>query len=159
MVQKEIDVEDALAEVDLVWGKYKPTASSAPPASPKAARALLVKRQAPGNSSGGACGPAPSAKLNGLATATCGSPTFDQDLDNAIGYYEFDVGNYSESLRGFAPGLGDFSPEDNSGFGPVSSNSTSTHLQRRQRKGLFGFADRIAAVRNSRKPRHIGEVR
>ncbi|KAL6719024.1 hypothetical protein ACLMJK_003259 [Lecanora helva] len=162
VVQKEIGVEDAVHGVDMVWGTYKPAGTSASPsasgpgtpvttsssstASPKARRSRLRYRQAVGDS---ACGAPPSRQIDGFPAATCNSTTFDQDLDDAIGYYDFDAAHYSESLRGFAPGLGDFDPDDNEGFQPISSSRTSnatSPLQRRQGKKSSSFGDRLASL-------------
>ena len=106
--QKELAVEDAMHGVDMVWGTYDPRS---PPDPSKRARQIqpldtssnvtaLAKRQ---NNSG--CGEPSSPRIDGLPTAACGSPTFDQDLDDAIGYLDFSDANFNASIRNFAPGL------------------------------------------------------
>ena len=61
--------------------------------------------------------------IDGFYTATCGSPSFDQDIDAQIGYFNF-IGsaNFETSLKEFAPGLiddgDDYEPTDNTDFGP-----------------------------------------
>lgn len=85
------------------------------------------------------CGKAPSAQIDGFPTAPCGSETFDQQLDDEIGYLSFDDAEYEASLRDFAPGLDDFSASDNDGFGTL----------RRRRRNLQKrnwFMDNIVKV-------------
>ena len=124
---KELEVEDAVHRVKMVWGTWTPTGTST----------RKFKRQGSGNSTeslgnamNGTCGPAASPNIDGLPTATCNSTTFDEDLDNRIGYLNFDAAHYSQSLRLFAPGLEDFSPESYQGFG-VTNSSNSSSLRRR----------------------------
>ncbi|KAL8669726.1 MAG: hypothetical protein Q9168_005695 [Polycauliona sp. 1 TL-2023] len=138
VVEREVPVEEAVHGADIVWGTYKPLEDP-----PKVRRSELLERQVPGNnnSATGACGPAPSDRIDGLPTANCGSPTFDQDLDDKIGYLHFDADDYSRSLEKFVPGLDDFDPADNEGFG-VLQNANTTRLTRRQKGGWFG--DRVA---------------
>ena len=141
VVQHEIAVEDAIHGVEMVWGTYAPAESMG-----KTTPSRQQRRQtSSGSNSTGGCGPAPSGRIDGLPTATCNSTTFDEDLDNAIGYLPFDEDDYSENLRSFAPGLGDFTPDSNQGFGPMLQNGT--RLTRRQAKKGGWFGDRVAAVR------------
>ena len=74
------------------------------------------------NSTSDACGPPPAPQIDGFPTGACGSPTFDKDIDDEIGYLDFnsDLGG---SLGDFAPGV-DFSD---------ASGNTSTRLVRRSR--------------------------
>lgn len=140
VVDKEIATEDAFGEVDMVWGTYEPDKSAssrtrrsiAPVAgssplgtsssgdSSRLRRWQSQKRQAAGAPAAGDCGPPSSPTIDGLPAATCNSSTFDQDLDDAIGYLDFDGENYSASLEDFMPGLNNYSIDDNGGFTPVS---------------------------------------
>ncbi|KAL8675639.1 MAG: hypothetical protein Q9224_007447, partial [Gallowayella concinna] len=135
-VQRELAIEDALHGVDMVWGHYAPVENPS-----KFRRSELLGRQAADSPATGNCGPAPSARIDGLPTATCNSSTFDQDLDDAIGYLPFDEDDYSESLERFAPGLDDFTAGGNQGFGPLQN---TTRLTRRAGRGYF--ADKLAAA-------------
>ena len=111
-IQREIDTKDALLDVDATWGTYRPTNVST-----KAKRAANSEDQVIFTSNfTGSCGPAPSDKIGGLPSATCNLSKFDQELDDKLGYLPFDTTNYSENLRTFAPGLGDFTATDNKGF-------------------------------------------
>lgn len=47
---------------------------------------------------------------------------FDKILDDEIGYLNYDSADYSASLQGFAPGIGDTLVSDNRGFAPIGSN-------------------------------------
>ncbi|KAL8966586.1 MAG: hypothetical protein Q9183_003305, partial [Haloplaca sp. 2 TL-2023] len=137
VVKHEIATEDALHEVDLVWGQYMPDPS------PKASRPNLQQRQEPNAPVANEdCGAPPSPEIDGFPTAACNSPTFDEDLDDTIGYLDFGEGDYSQSLERFMPGLGDYSAEANEGFGPT--NNTSAGLVRRQARP--GLRERLAAV-------------
>ena len=140
VVEREVPFEEAVHGSDIFWGTYTPLEDP-----PKVRRSELLERQVPGNnnSATGACGPAPSDRIDGLPTANCGSPTFDQDLDDKIGYLHFDADDYSRSLEKFVPGLDDFDPADNEGFG-VLQNANTTRLTRHQKGGWFG--DRVAKV-------------
>ena len=114
VAQYEINPKDALRDVDVTWGTYTPNVVA------KAKRALRDKRQVVASSkSTGDCGKAPSDKIDGFPSATCNSSTFDQDLDDKIGYLSFGEDDYSGSLKSFAPGLGDYAAEDNEGFGTL----------------------------------------
>ncbi|KAL8657415.1 MAG: hypothetical protein Q9226_001929, partial [Calogaya cf. arnoldii] len=121
-VQKEIAIEDAMHGVDVSWGSYIPSQSksrrnSSPLGSSsdllqsKADSRSLRRRQSPGNVPG--CGPAPSPLIDGFPTATCNSPTFDHDLDDKLGYFDFSSESQLDaSLRAFAPGFQDNGPSD-----------------------------------------------
>ena len=112
----------------------------------------MIKRQGIGSSTtsagnsanNGTCGVPPSAQIDGFPTARCNSTNFDKELDDAIEYLDFDIDNYSQSLRAFAPGLGDLTPDSNQGFGPVHA-SNSSQLQRRA--VVQWFSDKIVKVR------------
>ena len=82
--------------------------------------------------------------IDGLPTAACGS-TFDLDLDNEIGYLDFDAGNYSSSLGDFIPGLEDDSPVPGDGFGV-----TTSRLRRRQPAGKIGGSKSTASNANTK---------
>ena len=141
VVKQEVATGDALHDVDLAWGTYTPAHTS------KRARRGLNrhKRQVVANSSSSdACGAPPSDKIDGFPTASCNSNTFDLDLDNKIGYLSFDDSQYSDSLEGYAPGLGDFAAADNQGFGPTPGNSTG--LSRRHAPVKRGFLGSFAAT-------------
>ena len=43
--------------------------------------------------------------IDGFYTATCGSPTFDQDIDAEIGYFNFNgTSNFEASLKDLPQG-------------------------------------------------------
>lgn len=138
VVRHEIATEDALHEVEVIWGQYTPDRSS-----PKGSRSKLRQRQDTSSGAGSKdCGEAPSSNIDGFPTATCNSPTFDEDLDDAIGYYDFTEAEYSQNLGKFAPGLDDLSSENNEGFEPIVDGGT--RLVRRQ--GGRWFGNFVAAV-------------
>ena len=75
--------------------------------------------------------------IDGFYTATCGSPTFDQDIDNEIGFLDFDSSDYSASLKDFAPGLiDDDSASDTEDFGLTEGRRAA--LKRRSCFGSLG---------------------
>ncbi|KAI4254492.1 MAG: hypothetical protein LQ352_003067 [Teloschistes flavicans] len=132
VVRYEIPTEDALHEVDVIWGQYTPDRSSH-----KGYGSNLRQRQDTSNRANSRdCGKAPSSKIDGFPTAACNSPTFDEDLDYAIGYFDFEEEKYSQSLQEFVPGLKDVSPENNEGFEPILDGETG--LVRRQGGRWFG---------------------
>ena len=156
-IQQELPVGEAMKEVDVVWGMYRPDnqstrssfassglASGNPPyptsSSPPYGLPGNVSSVVSGNSTNSTCGAPPAPEIDGFPTADCGSPTFDKDIDDKIGYLDFNSSDYSDSLQEFAPGLGDFSSSDNDGFGP-----TRRSLSRRG--GLPKFITRIGNVR------------
>ena len=142
VTQKELAVEDAIDGVDMVWGTYRPenstvhfnSTSGGPPYANSTSGSS-------GNSTGGSCGPPPSAKIDGFPTAPCGASDFDKMLDDEIGYLNFDSADYSASLREFAPGIEDTNPADDTGL-PTTGLRRRSRLQRR-----FSFIDNIIKVR------------
>ncbi|KAL9635551.1 MAG: hypothetical protein Q9204_002587 [Flavoplaca sp. TL-2023a] len=140
IVDHEVPIEDAVHGADIVWGTYTPLEK--PDKVRTIRRNALLRRQA-GNvdQTAGECGSAPSELVDGLPTAECNSSTFDRDLDDEIGYLSFDEDKYSENLERFVPGLDDFSPDGNQGFG-VLQNETAAGLDRRQIAGSY-FGDRV----------------
>lgn len=82
------------------------------------------------------CGPAPSPQIDGFPTSTCNSPTFDQDLDDQLGYYDFSDAQFDASLRAFAPGLDDYTP---SGDQPLRRRNAGL-VRRGWFSGLFGVS-------------------
>ena len=164
-IQQELPVGEAMKEVDLVWGMYRPNnlstpstsassglasgnppypTSSSPPYSLPGNGSSVIS----GNSTNSTCGTPPAPEIDGFPTAVCGSPTFDKDIDDKIGYLDFDNSDYSDSLQEFAPGLGDFSASDNDGFG-----ATRRSLSRR-RYGIPRFIKNIGNVRNGSSVRN-----
>ena len=69
------------------------------------------------NVTAGNCGAPPSAEIDGLPAATCGSPTFNKALDKAVGYLNFRTDHYSESLESLIPRLGDYPLYSDDAFG------------------------------------------
>ncbi|KAL8749824.1 MAG: hypothetical protein Q9184_006653 [Pyrenodesmia sp. 2 TL-2023] len=146
-IKKELAIEDVMHGVDLTWGTYSPSSagrtksrrSVSPSASAsafssgqlrsKAESRSLRRRQ--GSSDVPGCGPAPAPLIDGFPTATCNSPTFDQDLDDKLGYFDFSEDQYDASVRAFAPGLEDYSPSED----PGARLRRSVGLVRR---GFFG---------------------
>lgn len=64
----------------------------------------LSRRHGKGKDNGDyGCTDPPSAEILGFPTGPCG-PLFDITIDNRLGFYDFS-GNFSASLRQFAPGL------------------------------------------------------
>ena len=145
--KRELSIEEALPEVEFTWGTYHPPQDpsstvpvpSAGPYHPTSApyptnsSSLLsngtnvINGTNSGNSSN--CGPPPSRMIDGFYTATCGSPTFDIDIDDEIGYLNFDSADYSASLAEFSPGLdGDYGAADNADFGPTESRKLARSL-------------------------------
>ncbi|KAL8872340.1 MAG: hypothetical protein Q9174_002017 [Haloplaca sp. 1 TL-2023] len=95
-----------------------------PGPSPKASASNLKQRQeANAPVANEECGALLLLEIDGFPTAACNSPTFDEDLDDAIGYL-------------------DFGEESNEGFSPT--NSTSARLIRRQARP--GLRERLLAL-------------
>ena len=131
--KRELSIEEALPEVEFTWGTYHPpqdpsstvpVPSSAP--YPTNSSSLLSNGTNISNGTNSAnssnCAPPPSRMIDGLYAATCGSPTFDIDIDDEIGYLDFDSAHYSASLAEFSPGLDDdYGAADNADFGPTES--------------------------------------
>ena len=120
-IEKELPIEDAMHGVDVSWGTYTPSQTKARrDSSPfgfhsgqsrsKADSRSLSRRQDANEVAG--CGQAPSPEIEGFPTATCNSPTFDQDLDDKLGYFDFSETQLDASLRAFAPGFQENGPSD-----------------------------------------------
>ena len=139
-IQQELTIEEAMPEVEIVWGTYEPTNSSASSQNSDASNSPITSSSGTANATGADCGPPPAPMIDGLPTATCGSPTFDTDLDRKIGYLSFDAKNWSASLSSFAPGLNgsDYSIGDNQDFGSVQPNKRAMI----HRRGFFSSVSR-----------------
>lgn len=112
-----------MQEVEIVWGSYRPDNKSSPATKtpPESASSIPSSSttsppyNSPGNSSSASsgnganstCGQPPAPEIDGFPTTACGSPTFDKDLDDKIGYLEYNESDYSAALRDFAPGIDD----------------------------------------------------
>ena len=105
-----------MPEVVVFWGKHSPnnTVGSSGITSPIASAPYPITGSsnhvnstfggwAPGNSTSSNCGTPPSRMIDSFYTAACGSPTFDQDIDNEkIGCLDFSCSDFSASLEDFA---------------------------------------------------------
>lgn len=131
VTKQELNIEDAIQDVDMIWGTYKPNNSSALFNSSSSHGPDLYLSDVPHGNQPDDCGTPPASEIDGFPTAPCGSPDFDQQLDNTLGSLDFDDSDYSASLRAFAPGLEDFSASDNQGFEPPDIRRRSIILQRR----------------------------
>lgn len=143
--QSEMSVGQALPNTMISWGVYNPAGSNA-----TSGTTGKVKRQAastptsndPNAATGTSnvasqpsqsvdCGAPPSSVIDGFFAATCGSTTFDQDIDDKIGYLSFNAANFTNSLEAFVPNLdSDYLPADNNDFAPVG---LLNRLRKRQR--------------------------
>ena len=127
-ILEEIDIGEHLAEVDVSWGDWKPRENgnyTSPWSSGGNGRPMTsyggprgTGRPGPTATRSGSsgptsssspnknetCGKAPSEKIDGFYTADCGSPTFDRDIDQKIGFFDF-TGDITDELESFAPGL------------------------------------------------------
>ena len=154
-VQDELHIGHVLREVDLVWGSYKPDNSlnSFSPSTPGSNSGTKSSGSYPpypspgtlndssaGNSTNSICEQPPAPEINGFPTAPCGSPTFDKDLDDKIGYLDFDSTGFSAVLEDFARGLDDYSSSDNQGFG-------TSRRRMLYSRGPLSFISRVANVR------------
>ncbi|KAL8993315.1 MAG: hypothetical protein Q9169_006437 [Polycauliona sp. 2 TL-2023] len=146
-IEKEVSIKDAMHEADVSWGTYNPSQTKARRGSCPSgfhsgqfrsradSRSLRIRQE---SSDVPGCGPAPSPEIDGFPTATCNSPTFDQDLDDRLGYFDFGESQLDASLRAFAPGFQDNGPSD------------SQLAQRRRRsvglvrRGFFDIFESIA---------------
>ena len=139
-IQQELTIEEAMPEVELVWGTYHPTNASADSQNPATASSPITSSSDAINSTDATCGAPPAPFIDGFPTATCGSPTFDADIDRELGYLSFDAKNWSASLSSFAPDLNgsDYSIGDNQDFGAVEP---SKRLRLRPR-GFFSSVSR-----------------
>ena len=135
-VEKELSIAEAMPEVELNWGTYHPKKRVL-------ARSALSSpdKSGSGSSTGSGCGAPACATIDGFPAATCGAITFDTDLDQAIGYLDFDSKDFSNSLKAFAPDLTDDSASDNNDFGPVE-----TAPPMKVRRGLGSFFSSVAQV-------------
>ena len=190
-IRQVLEYDDAMPEVEINWGTYRPSTDSAssgstrynkrsnsgsgkpgpgnpghgspiqrvshrsiPAAIPFYGASNLTSNLTsipPANSTNSSsCGAPPSSMIDGFYTATCGSPTFDQDIDDKIGYFNFNgTANFEASLKDFAPGLSEYGenyePSDNTDFGP-------SHRRRRttlHRRALFrSLAEVRTAIRS-----------
>lgn len=125
-VEREIDFAQFLSHVNMVWGTYFPgsasdststsggdddvySTSASEPSFSSAPSTRLRTRQSSGTvnstSNGSPCGDAPSSILDGLPTANCGDPNFDQNIDNALGYLNWSTTTYGSSMTAFIPGV------------------------------------------------------
>lgn len=97
------------------------------------------------NSGDFGCTDPPSAEILGFPTGPCG-PLFDVTIDDRLGYYDFS-GNFSASLRQFAPGLPSY---DINAFDPdanLYNDLADPELVRRvlRKRGWFKKAFRAVA--------------
>lgn len=138
VVQQELPIEEAMPEVEIVWGTYQPNkGTSSPPKGPSTGNG-----QSPSHNE--TCGLPPYPLIDGFHTAPCGSPTFDMEIDREIGYLDFDAEHWSDSLAHFAPGLDgkDYSVENNQDFGAVEPEQRA----RRRRRGFFSSVSNVASL-------------
>ena len=164
-----------MPEVEVTWGTYQPNYKTGNSASSKpnktypnrgtgghgnftfgnATNAINGTNALNGtnaiNATNATCGAPPSRMIDGFFTAACGSPTFDQDIDNEIGFLNFDSSDYSASLKDFAPGLSDDDNEsDNEDFGPIERRRAA--LKRRSFFGSIGHASNSFDFETLRHP-------
>lgn len=108
----EVGVEHALDEVSLSWGTHVPNKKHDRRSSGNQTDVKTVTVSAYSSSAmPTACGSPPAPTISGLPAVACGDD-FDERLNNAIGYLDFNDDNFSESLRQFAPGLSDTNVDD-----------------------------------------------
>ena len=131
VTKQELNIEDAIQDIDMIWGTYKSDYGSTPFNSSSSLGPDGNSSDVPYNNQLDDCGTPPASEIDGFPTAPCGSPDFDQQLDNTLGSLDFDDSDYSASLRAFAPGLEDFSASDNQGFESPDIGRRSIILQRR----------------------------
>ena len=132
-----IDLDQALVDVEVIWGAYSPSgspvASSSVSAGPLGSSTASPTSGAPLNSfaasstssastieSGSPCGTPPSSTMSGIPFAPCG-PDFDQTLDDALGYYNVDDEHFPASFAAMAPGASYDSSIDTTGNSPKRS--------------------------------------
>jgi hypothetical protein len=91
------------------------------------------------------CGAPPFSTINGFPAAACGS-SFDQDLDNAIGYLDFDDADFTSSLGEFLPGL----PSNDTNESDYETDDEQEYRRKRglieRRWSLLGFVKKVAGV-------------
>ena len=81
--------------------------------------------------------------IDGLITAPCGT-NFDQALDDAIGYLDFNESDFASSLGNFAPGLNDDNYLD---YDADGSNDSTGPIRRIRRRWWFSaIIKKIGAV-------------
>ncbi|KAG8529121.1 uncharacterized protein KY384_005756 [Bacidia gigantensis] len=144
-VVQELSIAEAMPEVEVSWGIYSPSQGGTPKTNPPTPPYPVNGNHTSGfNSTSGlndtasgsansSCGAPPSLMIDGFYTATCGSPTFDADIDAEIGFLEFDSNDYSSSLENFAPNTDDdYSQSDNADQGfNVEQSRRMVRLRRR----------------------------
>ena len=123
---REVHIEQALVDVTLVWGAYVPPnggtshagASSMGDSSVYSCNVLANYSEGSSNihpqgsptstsvpiaSSTSECSNPGASVIDGLPASACGSD-FDQNLDDALGYYNVDDNHFTDSLAILAPG-------------------------------------------------------
>jgi hypothetical protein len=129
LVEREIAIENALHEVELIWGQWQPVNgnNSINGNSSSTGSNSDTSGTSPSNNTanGSPCGNAPSAIIDGLPAANCGDANFDADIDNALGYLDFS----SASVQG--SNLADFLPDTTVSSDDLADAQDGTTLSRR----------------------------
>ncbi|KAH7052402.1 hypothetical protein B0J12DRAFT_785256 [Macrophomina phaseolina] len=137
LTSQEIAVENALNDVNLIWGTQDPTTTTSYPAATSGTPTMnggsTSTTQTP---SGSSCGEPPAQFIRGFAAAPCGS-NFDKVLDDKLGYYSLNDRDFSTSLKEFAPGLKNTSLQEFQPDDAVYMNATA-----QQRRDLHRFQRR-----------------
>ncbi|KAL9036648.1 MAG: hypothetical protein Q9214_006041 [Letrouitia sp. 1 TL-2023] len=96
----QVNTEQALVDVELVWGVHTPDGSTN--SGPSSAFTVTPTSSTSPPAPSVPCGTPTSSLINGLPAAACG-PDFDRNLDDALGYYNVDDAHFSDSLTSMAP--------------------------------------------------------
>lgn len=160
----EIALENAMNEVDLVWGHYNAgnsstgnglgssgtlTSPSGNGTSPSGNATSPGSTGAAGNSennTAATCGQPPASTIDGFPAAPCGEG-FDAALDAAIGYVSFDDQSFSSTLANVAPGITDdnVNSYEDDDIADTAENAPMTQRRRSMRlpnKKRWGFSIR-----------------
>ena len=160
---KELAIENAISGIDMAWGTHTPTNSTGMNSSmSNSGSGTTTGSQGSGNgtksgatnfltgsgsssassSTNATCGQPPASTIEEFPAAKCGASDFDEILDDAIGYLDFnDTRDFDSSIEDFAPGLTDDNASD-------YEDELSSKLRRRvklHRRGWFSSIVRKVA--------------
>lgn len=122
---EEIDLTEAVTDMELAWGTYEPTPIQASSVLKRAGECISKLIGCFDSLTRVACAAvAPSPTISGFPAEGC-SDNFDLALDNDIGYIDFTSGDDAAAFNEFAPGL-DIPVADFDNYGDIEGENYTT---------------------------------
>ncbi|KAK7993714.1 hypothetical protein PG989_007095 [Apiospora arundinis] len=113
IVAVQVTIQQAVTDIDLSWGRYKPdgsnsTSGAGSGSGPGSGSGSGSGSGGPGNSTQTdiGCGAPPAPTISGLPAAACGRG-FDDSLDKLLGFVPFTQEDFANSIKDVAPGIDD----------------------------------------------------